>query len=214
MKETITNYVKGCAICQSCKNNPTNPKPPLFPIAIRHYNPFESVSLDFIVKLPLSNSYNTILTITDHNCSKASILIPCNETIDAERTTLLYATYAIPHFGLPKLVISDYGPQFRANFTRDLCKHLHIDQNISTAYNPQTNGQSERTNQRVEQYLCIQCNYQQNNWALWLPLCYNWTPISLLFTFCLFTYMSCDHHVITSMTIVQVTCCPCDLLSR
>src|SRR6202167_6350786 len=59
MKETVTNYIKGCATCQSRKNNPTNPKPPLFPITTNPLsNPFETIALDFITKLPLSNGYN------------------------------------------------------------------------------------------------------------------------------------------------------------
>ena len=101
MKETITNYIKGCALCQSRKNNPINPKPSIFPITSEPYTlPFESIALDFIVKLPKSKSYNTILTITD-TFSKASIFIPCNESIDAEQTALLYTTYVLPHYGLP-----------------------------------------------------------------------------------------------------------------
>lgn len=101
MKNTITNYIKGCAICQSRKNNSTNPKPPLFPIPSNEDAlPFTSIALDFIIKLPQLNSYDTILTITD-TFSKALIFIPCNETIDTEQTTTLYATYVLPHYGLP-----------------------------------------------------------------------------------------------------------------
>ena len=153
MKDTITNYIKGCATCQSRKNNPTNPKPPLFPITSDKFTlPFESIALDFIVKLPESNQYDTILTITD-TFSKASIFIPCNETIDAEKTALLYATYILPHYRLPSRIISDHDPRFTSAFTKELCRTLRIDQNISTAYHPQTDGQSERTNQWLEQYL-------------------------------------------------------------
>jgi len=83
MKDEITNYIKGCPLCQSRKNNPTNLTPPLFPITTQHTNPFKTIALDFITKLPLSSGYDTILTITDHDCSKASIFIPCNETLDA-----------------------------------------------------------------------------------------------------------------------------------
>ena len=85
MKQTITDYIKGCTICQSQKNNPNKLKPPPFPITSEQFTlPFTSVAMDFIVKLPNSNSYDTILTITD-TFSKASIFIPCNET-----TTLRY----------------------------------------------------------------------------------------------------------------------------
>ncbi len=108
MKNTVTNYVKGCATCQSHKNDTTNPKPPLFPITTDpHTYPFETIALDFITKLPKSQGYDTILTITDHDCSKASIFIPCHETITVKQMALLYTTYVLPHYGLPKLVISD-----------------------------------------------------------------------------------------------------------
>ena len=133
MKHTIANYIKGCAICQSKKNNPTNPKPPLFPIPSDMYTlPFTSITLDFIVKLPQSNNYDTILTITD-TFSKASIFIPCNETIDAEQTATLYATYVLPHYGLPSQIISDRDPRFTSILTRELTRLLQIQQNISTA---------------------------------------------------------------------------------
>ena len=62
--------------------------------------------MDFIVKLPLSESYDTILMITD-TFSKASIFIPCNESTNAENTAKLYATYVLPHYGLPTRIISN-----------------------------------------------------------------------------------------------------------
>ena len=79
----------------------------MFPITSDTYEtPFTSIAMDFIVKLPLSESYDTILTITD-TFSKASIFIPCNEAINAENTAKLYATYVLPHYGLPTRIISD-----------------------------------------------------------------------------------------------------------
>lgn len=67
-------------------------------------------------------------------------------------------------------IIPDRDPRFTATFTRELCRILQVEQNNSTAYHPQTNSQSERTNQRLEQYLCIFIDYHQNNWDQWLPL--------------------------------------------
>jgi hypothetical protein len=170
MKQTVTDYIKGCTTCQSCKNNPTNPKPTPYPITSEAYTlPFTSVAMDFITKLPKSHTYDTILTITD-TFSKASIFIPCNETINATNTALLYATYVLSHFGLPSRIISDRDPRFTATFSTELCRLLQVHQNISTAYHPQTDGQSERTNQRLEQYLRIFIDYHQNDWDKWLPL--------------------------------------------
>src|SRR6202453_2212369 len=155
LKKDVTEYVKGCTLCQSRKNQPNKAQPPLFPISSETYStPFSSIAMDFIVKLPLSESYDTILTITD-TFSKASIFIPCNETIDAVSTAKLYATYVLPHYGLPSRIISDQDPRFTSAFSRELCRALSINQNLSTAYHPQTDGQSERTNQRLEQYLRI-----------------------------------------------------------
>jgi transposase InsO family protein len=126
--------------------------------------------LDFITKLPTSKGNDTILTITNHDCSKAALFFICKETITAEEVTGLYAKYIFPHYGIPRKVISDRDPRFTGRFTTTLCEKLGIKQNLSTAYHPQTDGQSERTNQWLEQYLRIFGNYSQNDWANWLPL--------------------------------------------
>src|SRR5712671_1146568 len=121
--------------------------------------------MDFITKLPSSYGHNTILTITDHNVSKASIFLPCAKTIDAVSIAALYATHVFPHYGVPLQIISDRDPCFDSKFTTELCKLLGIRQNISTAYHPQTDGQSERTNQSLEMYLRLYCDMQQHEWA-------------------------------------------------
>jgi transposase InsO family protein len=131
--------------------------------------PFTSIAMDFIVKLPISEGYDSILTITD-TFSKACIFIPCNETIDAAGTTLLYATYVLPHYGLPSRIISDRDPHFMATIIQELCCILSIQHNASTAYQPQTDGQSERSNQKLEQYTCIFTDFHQTNWCRLLPL--------------------------------------------
>jgi hypothetical protein len=57
---------------------------------VENATPFQTIAVDFIVKLPKSEGYNSILTITDHDCTKAVILLPCNETIDAEGVAKLF----------------------------------------------------------------------------------------------------------------------------
>jgi hypothetical protein len=158
MKTFVTKYIKGCATCQMSKINCNPAHPPLFPISpIENAHPFETIVLNFITKLPPSGEYDTILTITDTDCSKASIFLPCHETIDSEGVAALYATHVTPHYGIPRKVISDWDVRFTSKFTTDLCHLLDIHQNISTAYHPQTDGASERTNQTLEQYLQIFC---------------------------------------------------------
>jgi hypothetical protein len=77
-----------------------------------------SIAMDFIVKLPISEGYNPILTITD-TFSKACIFIPSNETIDAAGTALLYATYVLSYYRLPSCIISDRDPHFMQPSFRD-----------------------------------------------------------------------------------------------
>jgi len=108
MKTYIMEYIKGYATCQMTKVNTHPSHPPLFPIIpTENAHPFETIALDFITKLPLSGGYNTILMITDTDCSKASIFIPCNEAIDSEGVTLLYVNHVLPHYGIPQKIILD-----------------------------------------------------------------------------------------------------------
>jgi hypothetical protein len=125
--------------------------------------------MDFIVKLPISEGYNSIPTITD-TFSKACIFIPCNKTIDTTSAALLYATYVLPHYGLPSCFISDQDPHFMATIIQELCRILSIQHNASTAYQPQTDSQSECSNQKLKQYMCIFTNFHQTNWHCLLPL--------------------------------------------
>ncbi len=132
--------------------------------------PFEIVAMDFITKLPVSQGYNLILTITDHNCSKAAIFIPCREVMMAEEMAGLIVQHIFPRFGLPRRFISNRDPKFASRFIHRLCKSTGTTQNISTGYHPRTDGQSERTNQWLEQYLWFWVNERQDNWHSYLPL--------------------------------------------
>jgi len=76
-------------------------QPPLFPIISSLSLPFQTVAIDFITKLPSSYGYDTILTITDHDVLKASIFLPCIESIDAVGVVALYATHIFPHYRVP-----------------------------------------------------------------------------------------------------------------
>ena len=126
--------------------------------------------MDFIVKLPLSNGYNSILTVTDHDCTKAIILVPCNKAIMAEGVAKLYLEHVFKHVGLPKTFIHDRDTQFMSHFVVKTCQALRIKQHASTMFHPRTNGQSERTNQKLEKFLWFYVNAKQNNWVQFLSL--------------------------------------------
>ena len=154
MKQDVTSYIRGCTDCQRHKINTQPTKAPLSPIfPTREAMPFETVTLDFITKLPISQGYDSILTIMDHNCTKAAVFIPCKESMTAEETAGLIIQHVFPRFRLPLKFISDQDLRFASKFIRGLCKGTGTTQNISTAYHPRTDGQSECTNQWLEQYL-------------------------------------------------------------
>src|SRR5258708_17586580 len=128
------------------------------------------ISIDWITKLPISEGWDSILTITNHDCSKAVIFIPCKETMGTEERAKQYFKWVFPHYGIPNKIISDRDPWVMSDLAKAICKEGNIQQNISTAYHPQTDGQSERTNQTLETYLRIFCGHQQDDLAIWLPI--------------------------------------------
>jgi hypothetical protein len=96
------------------------------------------------------------------------ILIPCSKTIDANGIAQLFFEFVFKRFGLHDTLISDRGPQFASAFARELARILHYDVRLSTAYHPQTDGQTERANQEVETYLRIFCANNPHNWSKFL----------------------------------------------
>jgi hypothetical protein len=140
----ITEYIKGCATCQQNKNLTHCIKTPLFRIPSSiNAKLFSHIAMDLITGLPKSQGYNAILTIVDHGCSWAAIFLPCSTTITGASITQLYLEHLFHWFGLPQKIISDRDPHFTSHFAQELTKGLAIDQNLSTAFHPQTDGLSE-----------------------------------------------------------------------
>jgi Integrase zinc binding domain len=108
VKDFVTSYIKGCAVCQSSKANTVRPKAPPFPIApVTEAMPFETVAMDLITDLPTSEGFDTIFTITDHDTTKATVFIPCNKTINALNAVQLYTKHVFPYYRAPRKIISD-----------------------------------------------------------------------------------------------------------
>jgi len=171
LQKDFEDYVKGCVQCQANKINTHTHKAPLYLITTEAETcPFQTVAMDFITKLPLSDGCDTILTITDQGCTKMALFLPCMETITAEGVAHLYLHHVFKRFSLPTKIISDQGTHFTSKFTKELSQCLGITQNISTAYHPCTDSQSEQTNQWLEQYLHFWTNHKQNNWMTYLPV--------------------------------------------
>jgi hypothetical protein len=125
--------------------------------------------MDLITGLPKSQGHDAILTIVNHGCSRVAIFLPCSTTITGASITQLYLEHLYRWFGLPQKIISNRDPHFTSHFARELTKGLGINQNLSTAFHPQTDGLSEWTNQWVEQYLRL-ITANQNEWSKWLPM--------------------------------------------
>jgi hypothetical protein len=131
--------------------------------------PWAEVTADFTTDLPLSKGFDSILVVVDQ-FSKEVEFIPCNKTTTALDTARLYLHNVWKNHGLPSSIVSDRGPQFASQVMRDLCKRLGIQPKLSTAFHPQTDGQTERMNRDLQQYLRLFTAEKQDEWVDWLPL--------------------------------------------
>ncbi|KAH8152704.1 uncharacterized protein LAJ45_02928 [Morchella importuna] len=102
--------------------------------------------------------------------TKIRHLLPCNTTVNAEDVAQLYLRNVWKLHGLPTHITSDRGTQFTAKFWKEFCKHLSIEARMSTAFHPETDGQTERLNAVMEQYLRGYVSYQQDDWVKWLAM--------------------------------------------
>jgi len=122
--------------------------------------------MDFIEGLPLSDM---ILVVVCH-LTKMALFIPTSHNIDAEDLVHIFLSQVFSKHGTPTDIVSDWGKHFISRFWQSLCQLLGIKANLSTAYHPETDGQTEHVNQILEQYLQVYVNYQQDDWVNLLPL--------------------------------------------
>jgi hypothetical protein len=134
--------------------------------------------MDFIEQLPSSAGYTAILVVVDR-LSKQGIFIPTHDTITSQDLARLFVIHVFSKHGVPEHVTSDRGSEFVSHFFRSLGTLLNMKLHFTSGYHPEGDGQTERVNQTVEQYLRMYCNYQQDNWSELLPLAefaYNNSP--------------------------------------
>src|SRR5258707_4783855 len=159
----MARFIRNCDTCTRIKPAHHAPYGLLKPleVPIRWWS---SISLDFITGLPMSNGYDALLVVVDR-LSKMAHYIPTNTDITSKGLARLYFDHVFRLHGIPDSVVSDRGTQFISEFTKALCDLTGIQQNLSTSFHPQTDGQTERVNALVEQYLRGYCNYQHANCA-------------------------------------------------
>jgi len=122
---------------------------------------------DFITKLPLVQGYDSILVVVDW-LTKMVYFIPTTEKTLVEGLARLFRDNVWKLYGLLESIISDRGPQFVARLMRELNGMLGIESKLLTAFHPQTDRQTERVNQELEQYLRMFIDHRQEQWPKWL----------------------------------------------
>jgi len=125
--------------------------------------------VDFVVELPESSRHDAVMTVVD-SVSKRVHFVLTHTTVTAEGAARLFLHHVWKLHGLPKYVVSDRGPQFVASFTKELYRLLDVRLSSSTAWHPQTDGQTERVNQELDQFLRLFVNKRQNDWYDLLPI--------------------------------------------
>jgi len=131
--------------------------------------PWSHILADFITKLPLAQRYDAILVVCD--CfSRMAHFIATIEKILVEGLARLFRDHVWKLYRLPESIISDRGVQFAAGMIKELNNLLGIQTKLSTTYYPQTDGQMERINQELEQYLRVFIDHRQEQWLDWLGM--------------------------------------------
>jgi len=116
--------------------------------------------VDFIVKLPLAQGYDAILVVCNQ-LTKIAHFIPTTEKTLAKGLAKLFRDHVWKLYRLPKSIISDRGVQFAVGLMKELNRMLEIETKLSTAFHPQTDKQTEHTNQELEQYLYMFIDHRQ-----------------------------------------------------
>jgi len=162
----VKNYVSGCDRCQWMKSFPEKPAGKLKPNeAISQ--PWKDITTDFITGLPEAQGYDALFVTCCHYTKQAHIILMSTTTL-ARGLATLFRDHVWKLHGFPETALSDRGPQFTAEFMKELNEILGIKTKLSTAYHPQTDGQTERVNQEIEQYLRMLVSHRQNDWPEWI----------------------------------------------
>ncbi|MBW0548166.1 hypothetical protein O181_087881 [Austropuccinia psidii MF-1] len=168
MTQFIKDYLSSCQQCSRKKDVNHKNFGLLKHLPIPN-GPWMFQSMDFIIQLPLSNSFDSILVIVDRFSNMAAF-IPTISSITSLDLAHLFIKNIFSKHGLPSSIVRDRGSIFVSSFWTNLSQQRKISRDLSTAYHPETDGQTERLNQILEQYPWIYVSYHQDDWNTWLPL--------------------------------------------
>ncbi len=167
MKQEIKAYTDSCRKCQESKSaNRTLGEPRPFPPPEKKW---EVISMDFMFKLPRTkDGYSALLVVVD-KLSKRAHLIPLTTNHKSEDIAEVFYKEIYKHHGLPRKIISDRDTRFTSDFWKELAKILDIKLNLSTAFHPQTDGQSERMFRTIQEMIRCFVSHTQKDWKKYLP---------------------------------------------
>ena len=167
LEDDVRSYCNNCDSCQRTKS-PRHAKHGLLHPLELPSSPWTYISVDFITDLPESKGNKNIMVVVDR-FTKMAHFIPTAKRESAV-VARLFLENVWKYHGLPLDVVSDRDGVFTGHFIADLYKFLGIKRSMSTAFHPQTDGQTERLNQTIEHFLRTYCNYEQDNWTEMLPM--------------------------------------------
>eukprot|EP00253_Pinus_taeda_P016605 PITA_16605 len=169
MKKNIVEYLSRCLECQQIKAEHQHPAGLLQPLPVPEWK-WEIISMDFITGLPKTKRNNDSIFVVVDKLSKTAHFIPVQSTYRAAQIAHIFMQNVFKLHGLPKTIISDRDVKFTSAFWKTLFVELGTQLNFSTAYHPQTDGQTERVNQMVEDMLRAYVMQQPTRWEDYLHL--------------------------------------------
>jgi transposase InsO family protein len=172
IKQQVEDWVKQCQLCQQAKHENTLPAGLLQPLPVPT-RAWSDITMDFIDGLPKSEGYEVILVVVDR-LTKYSHFIPLRRPYTAFSVATAFLDNVVKLHGVPASIVSDRDRVFTSTFWRQLFKVVGTKLSYSTAYHPQTDGQSERVNQCLEQYLRCAAHDSPTKWRKWLPMAEFW----------------------------------------
>ncbi len=169
LQAEVTEYVKTCPVCQRNRKPTHKPYGEMLSLPVPR-DTWTSVSMDFVTGLPTTpRGHDSIMVVVDR-MSKMVHLIATQTSVTAQQVAQLYQDRVFALHGLPDDIVSDRDSKFTSAFWKNLHKLLGTNLNMSTAFHPQTDGQTERMNSTMEDMLRHYVSPNQQNWDLILSL--------------------------------------------